>query len=384
MSITNTKLYDPLHVLWLDIRNIISYYEYQAHDYIDIMQYECSKEDYDKFKNIMKDDENNKALKEYLGVDMVKIHSNGILYVSRYGTSTKIMCSLRTVKCHDTGNIKSYVFVINSHKERKAPLHAIFNFSSKKTGAENEYMYGPFFKTQMKSQILGKVGKYIIKGQEKLRMRNNRTEILQLSDDICSILDKYVPSDIDDELGHKGIIWDHDTIILDSFQDAYNLVHTIYYKPKYTILYWSKDSEDTLVNLYGHTGYTYFVMNNDELPSKIMSRYKELVKIGAKPVLPDDKTWKEQEFKKGPYNDYSVEDIVDEDNDDNDESSEYNYISDIEDPYFVQTVYEASVEDRMISGSCLIVKRVHNNYEYKIEQKDYTQYVKITKKYTMS
>lgn len=375
--ITKNKIQSPLRALWLDVRNLLPT-NYNDYNII------CSKEDYDLFK-MSSTNEKEDILKTQLEVDYL-IHrdaerSHKLIYIRRNSVSTRIEYYFWIDEKDKTNPV--YKIGIYKHKERKEMITCVFNFSSRKSNiSKHEEMYGPLFQRKIKKN----------NGQntEHTQVCGYRTRILQLNDDISSIIDQYLIDykcnkygdrsrykNTDFDFGPKGNIWDIDTLILDSFQDAYDLVHYTDCELKYTILYWFKEPEEagskfSLINLYGHTGYTYFVMNTSyeyNIPEKIMKRYDELVNSGQPPILPNDDTWKEQYYAR------SNDDIEPCEN-------SYNYIKDREDPYFVQAVLESSLEDRQSQYCCLIVKRIHNNYDYIIERCDMQENLKIRKKYT--
>lgn len=425
------ETYDPLRIVWLIIRKLFNFKKNKDGELCSV-NYTCTIEVYKKYYDMKNKDINYDELKTYFGsyvLDIVLENKNKCsgsrtihFYIEKDGITHYVSLIFF---CDCPKNLKESYFVICEHKERKEPLYAIFNFSTKKTGAANEHMYGPMFEYSNEKHC-GFLGRYEVVNNVRATRRPYQTKILNVSDDLGININKYLmPSSRRGGRGGGGRgglglsythkeeeekvyienlkefststnIWKQDTLILDSFRDRNNLNNN----NKYTILFWSK-CMTKLENLHGHIGYTYVVINSTYggfgIPDKIMSRFKKLVKLGLKPVLPDYDSDNSDDSEDSDEEDIvkSVKDAeeseghkeaegYDEDEEDVEGVSDRdikNYLErNRENSYFVQAVSEASPKEREGKYCYLSVERVDNNFSYRIMEYDGLEHLEISKK----
>lgn len=401
-DLIDDKVYKPLEVLWLVVRKLarteydigpkesMKLFEDTDEHYIPC-NYLCTKKDYDHYESKFKDSKRyykkerteteiekyKNEIKTALDVGDIILdiplggtnYNTFYIYIQRNDVTLCYSLNIQRSK-NDNNNKYRYFFNIKLDKERNMPLFSVFNFSSKKTGAKNEYMYGPMFKYS-KGTDNGTIGQYNIINNVSLNTYGYNSRKLLLSEDICNNIDKY-----DTEFDFVKSIWIQDILIVDSYRDMMK-----FYKKNYddkdtnidhTLLFWSNDFSH-LENLKGNKGYKYIVIGTHSIFAdasiKIINRHKELIKNGEKPVLPNDETWVQQEGSQG------------NDNDDETYNQCYNYSKiNSEDPYFVQAVYEADLKDRETYYDCLRVVRVKYDNDYYLENNDYYSKVIETRK----
>jgi len=211
---------------------------------------------------------------------------------------------------------------------REYQLRTIFNYSDKKLEIDKEVdLTGKISRNE--ENIIGKIGNIDI-----YSMKIYNFEVEQL--------------------------WHDDTIIFDSYQQYKQIYDTKYQRMnRGTIYYWNKDYT-SLENPYYYSGYIYIVINTAyggyRIPKKINQKIEELKKLGPA-RLPNDKEFKKKKVScRGNHK-----------HDDND-SDDYYY--ERTNPYFVQAVYESSLEDCMSEFCCLAVERIPNNMKFEITEND--------------